>query len=241
LKSPEAKLGIITVISNKGGVGKTSFAISAGYYLSKKSGSATLLMELDSSPGDFGPIFDIDSKRSLEMAVRFPANFSNYIKKIDNNLFALKGFPSPFLAESAASEGIKNLINTITSRYANIIIDTQTVFNRPLLDVCNMASKIFLVTDNCLESLARVINLYEILTLTYAIDKRRVNLIVNKKRLTDYFRIWDFSKLTEVPVQGFISYDRNFSKTLFISNKNKLVKTKMYRQVGRIIENGFKT
>ncbi len=232
-------MAIITVISNKGGVGKTSFAISAGYYLSKKSGRETLLMELDSSPGDFGPIFDIDSKRSLEMAVRFPANFSNYIKKIDDNLFALKGFPGPFLAEGSVSEGIKNLISTIESRYGNIIIDTQTVFNRVLLDVCIMASKIFLVTDNCLESLSRVINLYEMLTLTHAIEKSRVNLIVNKKRLTDYFRVWDLSKLTEVPVEGFISYDRKFNKNLFISSKNKLINTKMYRQVGRIIENGF--
>jgi len=239
LKGPEAKLGIITVISNKGGVGKTSFAISAGYYLSKRSGSETLLMELDSSPGDFGPIFDIDSKKSLEMAVRFPENFSNYLKKVDNNLFALKGFANPFLAQNTDPESIKNLLNTIASRYGNIIIDTQTVFNRLLLDTCLMASRIFLVTDNCLESLARVINLYEMLTLTYEIDKSRINLVVNKKRLTDYFKIWDFSKLTEVPVEGFIPYDRKFSKTLFLCNKNKLINTKMYRQVGRIIENGF--
>ena len=232
-------MGIITVISNKGGVGKTSFAISAGYYLSKRSGSETLLMELDSSPGDFGPIFDIDSKKSLEMAVRFPENFSNYLKKVDNNLFALKGFANPFLAQNTEPESIKNLLNTIASRYGNIIIDTQTVFNRLLLDTCLMASRIFLVTDNCLESLSRVINLYEMLTLTYEIDKSRINLVVNKKRLADYFKIWDFSKLTEVPVEGFIPYDKKFNKTLFISNKNKLVNTKMYRQVGRIIENGF--
>jgi cellulose biosynthesis protein BcsQ len=239
LKSPEAKLGIITVISNKGGVGKTSFALSAGYYLSKKQSSETLLMELDSSPGDFGPIFAIDSKKSLEMAVRFPENFSSYLKKVDNNLFALKGFANPFLAQSAGPESIKNLLNTISSRYGNIIIDTQTVFNRLLLDTCLMASRIFLVTDNCLESLARVINLYEMLTLTYEIDKSRINLVVNKKRLADYFKIWDFSKLTEVPVEGFIPYDKKFNKMLFISNRNKLIKTKMYRQVGRIIENGF--
>ena len=110
-------MGIITVISNKGGVGKTSFAISAGYYLSKRSGSETLLMELDSSPGDFGPIFDIDSKKSLEMAVRFPENFSNYLKKVDNNLFALKGFANPFLAENTGPGSIKNLLPARDNHY----------------------------------------------------------------------------------------------------------------------------
>lgn len=232
-------MAIIAVISNKGGVGKTSFALNAGYYLSKRSGGETLLMELDSSPGDFGPIFDIDSKKSLEMAVRFPENFSSYLKKVDNNLFALKGFANPFLAQNTGPESIKNLLSLIESQYGNIVIDTQTVFNRLLLDTCLIASRIFLVTDNCLESLSRVINLYEMLTLTYEIDKSRINLVVNKKRLTDYFKIWDYSKLTEVPVEGFIPYDKKFNKTLFMSNKNKLVKTKMYRQVGRIIENGF--
>jgi len=230
-------VGIITVISNKGGVGKTSIALGAAYYLSARSKCPTLIMELDSSPGDFGPIFDIDSKRSLEMAVRFPANFQAYLKNIGDNLYVLKGFPNPLLFENVGPEEIRELIKAISVKYPNIIIDTQTVFNKLLLDVCTLASKIFLITDHCLESVSRIVNLYEMLTGMCLIEGSKINLIINKKRLQDYFRIWDFSKLSGIPVEGFISFDKNFNKTLFISDKKKLSSTKLYRQLGRIMEN----
>ncbi|GAG65090.1 unnamed protein product, partial [marine sediment metagenome] len=47
---------IIAVISNKGGVGKTSIAIAFAMFLSQKIKKRILLLELDSSPGDFGVI-----------------------------------------------------------------------------------------------------------------------------------------------------------------------------------------
>ena len=59
---------IISVISNKGGVGKTSIACCLSLCLSRKLNKKTLLLELDCSPGDFGTLFDIDEGLSLEMA-----------------------------------------------------------------------------------------------------------------------------------------------------------------------------
>lgn len=232
-------MSIITVISNKGGVGKTSIALGTGFYLSAKTNNSTLLMELDSSPGDFGPIFDIDGTRSLEFAIRFPENFQNYLKKIKDDLYVLKGIPNPFIVESINEKELSNLLGVMSEKYENIVIDTQTVMNRLIVEACRIAGKIILITDYSLESISRVINLYEMLTGKYLIEKNKINLIVNKKRFIDFFKVWDFSRLTELPVDGFISFDRSFNKTLFMANRKKLSNTKLYKQLGRIIESGI--
>ncbi|MBN1299176.1 MAG: hypothetical protein JW997_05770 [Actinobacteria bacterium] len=230
-------MGIIAVISNKGGVGKTSIALSTGFYLSKNPSSPTLIMELDSSPGDFGPIFDIDGSRSLEFAIRFPLNFRNYLKKIEDNLYVLKGIPNPFVIESITVKELSNLLGEISSVYENIVIDTQTVINRIIIDVCMLAERIMLITDCCLESVSRVVNLYEMLTDKYSVDKKKINFIVNKKRLADLFKLWDFSRITEIPVDGFISFDKSFNKNIFMADRRKLYCSRLYKQIGRLIEN----
>jgi len=232
-------MSIITVISNKGGVGKTSIALSTGFYLSAKLRQPTLLMELDSSPGDFGPLLDIEGEKSLEFAVRFPGNFQCYLKKVKDNLYALKGIPNPFTADSIKEKEMDVLLSAISEKYENIVIDTQTIINRPILDACRIAQKIILVTDYSFESVSRVINLYETLTGKYLIVKSKINLIVNKKRFLDFLKVWDFSRLTDIPVNGFISFDRNFDKTIFMANIKKLCSTRLYKQLGRIIESGF--
>jgi len=56
---------VISIISNKGGVGKTSIACCMSLYLSKIIEKKTLLIELDCSPGDFGTLFDIESEKTL--------------------------------------------------------------------------------------------------------------------------------------------------------------------------------
>ena len=73
---------VMSVISNKGGVGKTSIAICCGLYFANKQNKKTIIIELDSSPGDFGSLFDISNDNSLDIAIKFPDRFKNYVKNI---------------------------------------------------------------------------------------------------------------------------------------------------------------
>src|SRR4030043_863491 len=90
---------MITIVSNKGGVGKTSVAIATAMFFSKEIKKKVLLLELDSSPGDFGVIFDIENNKSLELALRFPEKYNEYIKNIYKNVDALKGISNPLRSE----------------------------------------------------------------------------------------------------------------------------------------------
>ena len=95
------KNNIISIISNKGGVGKTSIACCISLYLSKISKKKTLLLELDCSPGDFGTLFDIGMEMSLEMAIKFPDEYKKYVKSINRDLDVLKGLVARVTANSS--------------------------------------------------------------------------------------------------------------------------------------------
>ena len=233
-----SETNIISIISNKGGVGKTSLAVCAGFYYSLRSDAKTLLLELDSSPGDFGPIFDIESSISFEMALQFPENFKNYRKNLRENLDVMKGLSDPLAAEGVGRENLYRLINNLCREYENIIIDTQTVLNSLTLDALLISKTIFLVSDLTIESMNRILNLFEMLTKKFLIQSSKIKLIFNKKRLFDFLKIWDFSKITDMPVEGFISYDNKFNKMLFMSNPKKVFITKTYKQLAGILKNG---
>lgn len=99
---------MIAIVSNKGGVGKTSIAIAFAMFLSLEIKKRILLLELDSSPGDFGVIFDIEKDKSLELALRFPEKYNEFVKNIYRNVDALKG--------------ISNRFRTVCMKFLNIVL-----------------------------------------------------------------------------------------------------------------------
>jgi pilus assembly protein CpaE len=230
---------IISIVSNKGGVGKTSIAIAAGCYFSQKLKEPTLLLELDCSPGDFGILFDVDKKNSLEMALRYPDSLNKYVKKINCNLDILMGLQNPLAAESVKKEELFLLLDVIKMNYANIITDTQTVLNSMTINMLSESKKILLITDSSIESFNRVINYHDILTKGFFISKNIINLLVNKKTIRDCFKLWDFAKISGLPVQGFLPFEKNFNKSVFAEGAASIQRSGFYRQVGKIIENGL--
>jgi len=225
---------IITIVSNKGGVGKTSIAIAAAMFFSEKVKKKILLLELDSSPGDFGVIFDIENNKSLELALRFPEKYSEYVKNIYKNVDALKGISNPLIAENIKKDAINLLINFIFKDYDYIIVDTQTVINGPVLDILKLSDEIFAISEYSLESVARVSSLIDILVKKFSIPEYKIKFIVNKKKFLHIFKVWDISKIIKIPIYAFVKFDGKFNKSKFIFNKDSIFNTRFFKEIKKI-------
>ena len=233
------KSSVLIVISNKGGVGKTSIAIAMSMFYAQKSKHKTLLLELDSSPGDFKTIFDIEEDKSLELALRFPQKYRRYVKNIYKNLDVLNGISNPLGAEGIKPKAINILFDYIYRDYKFIIIDTQTTINGIILDALRFSDVIFIVTDYSLESISRISSLFKFLVDKFSISKSKMKVIINKKKFLDFYKIWDITKIIELPIELFISMDTGFSKTNFLFNREKIFRTKFFRQVSKAISNSL--
>jgi len=228
---------VLAVISNKGGAGKTSTSICIAYYFAIAKNKKTLLLEMDSSPGDFGPLFDITNDNSLDIAIKFPERFKNYVKSISKNLDVLKGFSNPINAETITESQITTLFKFIAESYEIIVIDTQSVLSGTIVDILKLSDVIIVLSEATIESISRVSELILILNTKFLISKNKFQLVINKKKMFDLFKIKDIAKILNFPVSGFISFDKKFSKNLIIFNTNKLIKTRFNIELGRLINN----
>ncbi len=228
---------IISVVSNKGGVGKTSISFCVALYFSIEMKKKTLLLELDCSPGDFGSLFDIDKDMSLEMAIRFPDDYKKYIKVINKNIDVLKGMPDPIIAESISSDSCQQFFTKISHDYDYIIIDTQTVLNGILIDALKLSDQIMIISNNSIESIARISKFLEILIFRFMIEKSKFKIIINKKKIFSFLKVWEISKIINFPINAFIHYDKKFNKSLIFIDKRKLMATKVFRETKNILKN----
>ncbi len=226
---------IISIVSNKGGVGKTSVAVVFAMFLSQKMEKRTLLLELDSSPGDFAVIFDIEKDKSLELALKFPEKYNEFVKNVCGNVDALKGVSNPLIAENIKEGAINRLINYILEDYDFIVVDTQTVINGPVLDVLRLSDEIFAVSEYSLESIARISSLVDVLAKKFSIPESKIKLIVNKKRFLSFFKICDISKVVKTPIYAFIKFDNRFNKSRFIFNKVNILNTRFFEEISRML------
>lgn len=233
----KASTNVLAIISNKGGAGKTSTSICIGFYFSIIQNKKTLLLEMDSSPGDFGPLFDITNDNSLDIAIKFPERFKNYVKSINKNLDALKGFSNPINAETITETEIITLFKFLSESYEIIVIDTQSVLSGIIVDVLKLSDAIIVLSEPTIESLSRVSELICILNTKFLINKDKFQLIINKKKILDLFKIRDIAKILNFPVKGFISFDKKFNKNLIIFNTNKLIRTRFNIELSRLINN----
>ncbi|MCD4670833.1 MAG: AAA family ATPase [Actinomycetia bacterium] len=231
------KKQILSVISNKGGVGKTSIACCASLYFSKVMKKKTLLLELDCSPGDFGTLFDIDMEMSLEMAIRFQREYKKYIKSINSNLDVLKGISDPIIAENIKSDAVNSFIKIIIEEYDYIIIDTQTVLSGVLLDFFRVSNMFLVISDSTMESVARVSNFLDILNSRFMIDREKFKIIINKKKFFSFLHIWEISKILNFPIESLIYFDRKFNKSHILLNEHKILRTKFFKQICKTLEN----
>ncbi|HHT79440.1 MAG TPA: ParA family protein [Actinobacteria bacterium] len=234
----KVKEKIITVTSNKGGTGKTTVSLCLALYFSCKKNRKTLLLEMDSSPGDFTVLFDADDDNSIEIALKFPSKLANYAKNVGNNLDIIKGFSNPLSAEEVKTDEINNLLSTALKKYEIIIVDTQNVLNGSIVDVLKITDYVFLISDLEIESLYRNLEFINLLKSKFLLHHDNFYFLINKKRFIDIFKIMDISKVITLPIMGFISFERNFNKSLVMKNKNKFLKTRTFINMSKILE-GF--
>ena len=195
----------IIVITGINGSGKTTIAANFAKVLAKKTTSKILLIDLDTFSGNLDEILDIskiptnvemmldnDKKCGLNYAVelisknRFDSNVFDELVIHTNGIDVLTGNTSLYYCQNILNENhYKIILETAKEKYDFIIIDTSSnIFLDSVKWSLQQASKVFFVTENNYISMKKTNQLIEIFTNNWKIWKNKIEIVVNKERIS---------------------------------------------------------
>lgn len=198
---------IITVFSNKGGLGKTTIAVNMALALSETIGKPVALVDLNLQLGDITTFLDVEPKQTI---VDIARNIGRVDAAYLESSLALytAGKASVYVladplhvedAEEVTADQINAVLTVLRATFEYVVIDTTTSFDSKTLCALDLADQILLVSIVNLPSIRssqRLLNLFE--RLGY--DSQKIKLVINRYMDGEEITIEDVEETLEHPV-----------------------------------------
>lgn len=209
---------IISINSVKGGVGKTTLAISlAGIYsLMKKK---VLLIDLDLYSGGISTYLDINNKKDIFMLIDSISNnrftsLNDYIVNYNKNIDVIPSVKDPRLATRIDSKYIKAVLKLAKTEYDIVIVDTNHALDETNLVVLdNVDTSLYVITNDIVD----LKNMKSLVSIFKDNEKTNYLTILNNSinQRTDYLSLFDIRTIIRTNI------DYTISKSFYIKNINK--------------------
>lgn len=198
---------VITVFSNKGGLGKTTIAVNLALALSETIGRPVALVDLNLQLGDITTFLDVEPKQTIVDiaknigrvdAAYLEASLAKYTCK-KGTVYVLADPLHVEDAEDMTTDQINSVLTVLRSTFEYVVIDTTTSFDPKTLAALDLADYILLVSMVNLPSIRssqRLLNLFN--RLGY--DQNKVKLIINRYMTGEEITIEDVEETLEYPV-----------------------------------------
>ena len=143
---------IISVVSPKGGVGKTTVATNLAVALAESEQHSTVLVDLDVQFGDVGSALNLDPEYSLTHAVHGPASQDTMVLKTflathSSGLYVLCGPDSPAAADNVTGKDVSRLLKLLASEFRYVVVDTAPGLGDHALAALDAATDLVLLTS----------------------------------------------------------------------------------------------
>lgn len=178
---------VISIISTKGGVGKTTITTNLGASLAHVYGHRVVLIDLDLQFGDVSVFLNIIPKKSIvelinEVNEINEENVNDYLVQHSSGIYVLPGPLQPEKADLVLEEHVRAIINSLKQCFDFIIIDTPPVFNDPVLMSLELSDEIFVISTLDLPTIKNVKVGLDIME-SLKIDTSKIKIILNKSSM----------------------------------------------------------
>lgn len=191
---------IISVFSNKGGIGKTSLATNLALEISKITKENIALIDLNFQMGDITTFLDLKPSFNisymLENLDKINETFllSTLERYKKTSLYVLADPPYFKQADNIQPRQITKLFNTLKETFSYIIVDAEASFegkNIAALDNSDLVLLVSVANLPALRNTQRCLELFE--KLGY--DKEKVKIIINRYMENDEIKGADIEKV----------------------------------------------
>lgn len=194
------KCKIISVFSNKGGIGKTSLATNLALELSKITKESVALIDMNFQMGDITTFLDLKPSFNisymLENIDKINETFllSTLERYKNSSLYILADPPYFKQADNIHPKQITKLFNTLKETFSYIIVDAEASFDGKNIAALDNSDLILLVTVAnipALRNTQRCLELFE--KLGY--DKDKTQIVINRYMENDEIKENDVEKV----------------------------------------------
>jgi pilus assembly protein CpaE len=198
---------LITVFSNKGGLGKTTITVNLALALSEVTQKPVAVVDLNLQLGDITTFLNLVPKQTIvDVCQNIGRVDSAYLKsslahfQVGNaELYVLADPLQVEDAEEVTAEQINTLLTVLKSTFEYVIVDTPNVFDSRTLTAVDLADVLLLVSTVNLPSIRstqRLLSLFR--RLNY--PEQKLRLIINRYATNDEITVEDVEETLEHPV-----------------------------------------
>ena len=143
---------VITVVSPKGGVGKTTVATNLAVGLAQAEPHSTVLVDLDVQFGDVASALNLEPDYFLPDATYGPATQDTMVLKTfltlhETGLYVICGPDSPADADKVTGQDVSHLLQMLASEFRYVVVDTAPGLPEHTLAAMDQTSDLVLVTS----------------------------------------------------------------------------------------------
>ncbi|MCF4122811.1 AAA family ATPase [Antribacter sp. KLBMP9083] len=152
-RDPAASRGrVVSVLSPKGGVGKTTVATNLAVGLAKAAPGSTVLVDLDVQFGDVASALNLAPQHSLadmvgDAASRDAMVLKTLLTQHETGLHVICGVDSPAAADGVTADDVSRLLATLAAEFRYVVVDTAPGLLEHTLAVLDQTTDPLLVTS----------------------------------------------------------------------------------------------
>ncbi|WP_422933876.1 AAA family ATPase [Sinomonas sp. P47F7] len=202
---------VITVMSPKGGVGKTTIATNIAVGLAKTSPLSVVIVDLDLQFGDVASGLMMKPESSIVEAVNGPMDsmsLKTYLVPHPTKLYALCAPLNPADADRVSAEQVSDLVARLAAEFQYVVIDTSPGLGEHVLAALDQATDVVWVCAMDLPSVRGLRSGLEILSELDMLPENR-HVVVNMADRKSGITVQDIEATINIPVDVILARSKS--------------------------------
>jgi len=203
---------VVSFISNKGGVGKSTLSVSAACSLAKRHPGRVLLIDASLQLGVCSLLLDLVPQATLVDAVRERDRLDEtLLRRIavshECGLDVLAAPPDAVSASEVDDASLARVISLARRAYSYVIVDTFPMLDSAVISILDLSETAYVVLQGIAGSLAGAVKLLPVLdAINFPRERQRIVVNRNYQRFAGHLGQADMEARLERPVDYLFPY-----------------------------------
>ncbi len=176
---------IVTVFSNKGGVGTTTVATNLAVALAKETGEQVVIADLDLQLGDVALFLNMRPRYTIVDVVSRgpnldPSSVHSALVRHESGVYLLGEPPRPEDADTISADQVGQVLSHLRRMFPFVVVDTTHSFEDRTIEVLDISDLILLVVLLDLPNIRNVQRCLDIFNRLPGYTADKVRLVVNR-------------------------------------------------------------